>query len=144
MPSAKPAVMIDHLAISRLADAAPGSCANTGANRPPARTSTNVRTKRLLTTQASSEELFCAKFSNTQRNDDNRARSGRRRRLVAVRRIVPVLVLMMFDGHRPLQVDDRQEDEDECLQTAGNQSQEHHRERNEKRDERNQDEDDHR
>src|SRR5262245_32291504 len=106
MPSAKPAVMIDHLAISRLADAAPGSCANTGANRPPARTSTNVRTKRLLTTQASSEEPSVRSSATLKRNDDNRARSRGRRRLVAARRVVPVLVVVMFDGHCPLQVDD--------------------------------------
>src|SRR3954469_14247684 len=142
-PSEKPAVMIDHLAISRLIDSVPAPCANSGVNTPPARTSATVRTKRLLTTQTSSENLSCSKCYSMKRKNNDRRRLRGRGRLMPARRVVPVRILVVFDGHCPLQIDDRQQHEDECLQPAGDHSEKHHRQRYKKRNERKQDEDDH-
>src|SRR5512145_141037 len=113
--SAKPAVMIDQRIISLFVPAAAaGSCANTGANAPAARTNTHVRTLRLLTTQASS------------RSKRQNPSSGRRGRLVPVRRVMSVLVVLVLDGDGPLQVDDGQQHEDERLQAARDEPEEHH------------------
>ena len=68
--------------------------------------------------------------------------SGGRRRLMAVRRVVAVLVFRVLDGNRALKIDDRQEGEDVRLQPAGDQPQEHHRQRNQKRNQPGEDGDD--
>src|SRR6478672_4983589 len=74
---ANPAVMIDHLATSVWLMPPPvGSWANTGANTPAAITSANVRTERLLTTQASSEQLPKRVEPNAERMNDYASRGG--------------------------------------------------------------------
>src|SRR5687768_2779331 len=69
------------------------------------------------------------------------SRGGRRG--VPVRRIVVMmLVVMMLDGRRALQVNDRQQHEDEGLQAPGDQPQEHHRQRHQERNDAEEDGDD--
>src|SRR3954447_11440915 len=64
-------------------------------------------------------------------------------RLMAARRIVPVFIHVMLDRDRSLEIDDRQQHENECLQPSRDQPEEHHRKRDEKWNERKEDEDDH-
>src|SRR5574338_1443107 len=59
------------------------------------------------------------------------------------RRIVTMCIFMMLDRDRSLQIDDRQQHEDKCLQSSGDQSEEHHRQRNEKWNERKENKYDH-
>src|SRR4051812_647977 len=63
--------------------------------------------------------------------------------LMAARRIVPMFIDVMLDRDRTLEIDDRQQHENECLQPPGNQAEKHHRKGDEKWDERKEDEDDH-
>src|SRR5437016_13751323 len=116
MPSGKPATMIDHLMISLRASgefAAP--CAYTG-NAAPAITISAVVQKVLLFTTTSSFEIL-----------------DRRRRVLPGRGFMPMLVVFVFHGHRGLQVNDREQHEDERLQTARDEPEKHHRQRNDER-----------
>src|SRR6476646_355835 len=68
-----------------------------------------------------------------KRKNNDRRRLRCRGRLMPAWRVVSVRILVVFDGHCPLQVDDRQQHEDECLQSAGDQPEKHHRQRYEER-----------
>src|SRR3954463_8556792 len=63
--------------------------------------------------------------------------------LMAARRIVPMFIDVMLDRDRTLEIDDRQQHENECLQPPGDQAEKHHRKGDEKWNERKEDEDDH-